>query len=630
MSVQKIKFGELVNALVSTVNQIDASDIPQGEKTRKYKAEARKFNNALFLDKRRYRGQGLKRRITLNTFNAYLSRARKKFDDRLHHHFHSDLERLIKRYPAYSDELSEWLQLPAAEVRQRRHNLLERLKSAMTVAEKASPVKFGTAAGNKKLESLAKQYPDWAGYLRDCITADYQAPQKSLYAVLEQGSRLLDDLGSLRVNHEILYHLTLSTAERTSIQNRWDTVLSEKKRNTITIDYPTYMQRLMDILTAPVQSFDLTTRAGMAPLAFALAAVSGRRQIEIMVQGEFEPINDHEMTFIGQAKKRTGDDAGRRIYCLCDPKIFIERLGILRNSSAAADLVDLVNNVPESETRSGNAMVNTRISVAFNPFVKDFFNDDRRVYKDSRAIYARIVYEQYFNTDPRWKDCDEDVFFSEILGHDDENTQLHYKQFKLRNFSTAWRPTFSTDNPRLVALQALDDDMPGLANGDAAVRLHSWVKELIENDPSAKITTYTIRKQYGGNPAFAKRYLDYVAPALGMEVGDDGRFKSAAEDEIQPVVIFETDDVTNTEEPDDDADDDVDDEDEIELEVDDEAEEKEDVSQEKPRFAAPISRGHNRWLIKFDFASGHYSWEGDAENVRDAMKRAWDANFSNS
>lgn len=629
MSVQKIKFGELVNALVSTVNQIDASDIPQGEKTRKYKAEAKKFNNALFLDKRRYRGQGLKRRITLNTFNAYLSRARKKFDDRLHHHFHSDLERLIKRYPAYSDELSEWLQLPAAEVRQRRHGLLERLKSAMTIAEKASPVKFGTAAGNKKLESLAQQYPDWAGYLRDCITANYQTPQKAMYAALEQGARLLDDLGSLRVNHEILYHLTLSTAERTSIQNRWDNVLSEKKRNTITLDYPTYMQRLMDILTAPVQSFDLNTRAGMAPLAFALAAVSGRRMIEIMVQGDFEPINHHEMTFIGQAKKRTGEDTGRRIYCLCDTKTFIERLNILRHSPAAADLVELVNYVPENETRSGNAMVNTRLSVAFNPFVKDFFNDDRRVYKDSRAIYARIVYEQYFNTDPRWKECDEDVFFSEILGHDDENTQLHYKQFKLRNFSTTWRPTFSSDNPRLVALQALDDDMPGLANGDAAVRLHTWVKELIANDPSAKITTYTIRKQYGGNPAFAKRYLDYVAPALGMEVGDDGRFKSAIEDEIQPVVIFELGDDTSPDEEPDNGDDDVDDDDEIELEVNDETEgsSEERTSPEKPRFAAPIRRGEKRWLIKFDFCGGHYSWEGDAENVRDAMKRAWAANI---
>ncbi|MFW5407209.1 protelomerase family protein [Pectobacterium brasiliense] len=622
MSVQKIKFGELVNALVSKVNEIDASDIPQGEKTRKYKAEAKKFNNALFLDKRRYRGQGLKRRITLNTFNAYLSRARKKFDDRLHHHFHSDLERLIKRYPAYSDELREWTQLPAAEVRQRLHRLLDRLKSAMTVAEKASPIRFGTAAGNKKLESLAKQYPDWAGYLRDCKTEDYQAPQKALYASLEQGSRLLDELGSLRVNHEILYHLTLSTAERTSIQNRWDNVLSEKKRNTITIDYPTYMQRLMDILTAPVQSFHFGTRAGMAPLAFALAAVSGRRMIEIMVQGEFDPVNKYEMNFIGQAKKRTGNDTGRRIYCLCDTSVFIERLKILRESSAAADLVGLVNNVPDDETRSGNAMVNTRLSVAFNPFVKDFFSDDRRVYKDSRAIYARIVYEQFFNSDPRWKDCDEDVFFSEILGHDDENTQLHYKQFKLRNFSTEWQPSFTSDNPRLEALQALDDDMPGLANGDAAVRLHDWVKGIIANDPSAKITTYTIRKQYGGNPAFAKRYLDYVAPALGMEVGDDGRFKPAIDEEIEPVVIFEIDDDNNFEES---SDDDVDDNDELEL--DDGDDDKDDTKQEKPRFAAPISRGENRWLIKFEFAGGHYSWEGDAENVRDAMKRAWDANI---
>lgn len=625
MSVQKIKFGELVNDLVNRVNQIDASDLPQGEKTRKYKAEARKFNNALFLDKRRYRGQGLKRRITLNTFNAYLSRARKKFDDRLHHHFYSDLERLIKKYPAYSNELSEWQKLPAAGVRQRRSELLDRLKSAMSVAEMASPVKFGTAAGNKKLESLAKRFPDWAVYLRDCMTIDYKEPQKALYAALEQGSRLLDDLGSLRVNHEILYHLTLSTAERTSIQNRWENVLSEKKRSTITLDYPTYMQRLMDILTAPVESFDLTTRAGMAPLAFALAAVSGRRMIEIMVQGEFEPVNKHEMIFIGQAKKRTGEDTGRQVYCLCETSMFIERLKLLRESPAAADLVDLVENVPENETRSGNAMVNTRLSVAFNPFVKDFFQDDRRVYKDSRAIYARIVYEKYFNNDSRWKDCDEDVFFSEILGHDDENTQLHYKQFKLKNFTNSWHPTFNSDNPRLVALQGLDDDMPSLANGDAAVRLHAWVKDLVGKDPAAKITTYTIRKQYGGNPAFAKRYLDYVAPALGMEVGDDGRFKSSVEEEIKPVVIF---DLENEETDDDDIEEDteIDDDDEIEL---DEIEDNKNTSElnEKPRFAAPISRGDNRWLIKFTFSGQHYSWEGDANNVRDAMERAWEANM---
>ncbi|MCS1809459.1 hypothetical protein MWK40_26225 [Escherichia coli] len=48
----------------------------------------------------------------------------------------------------------------------------------------------------------------------------------------------------------------------------------------------------------------------------------------------------------------------------------------------------------------------------------------------------------------------------EILGHDDENTQLHYKQFKLANFSKTWRPNTGNENTRLEALQLLDDEMP--------------------------------------------------------------------------------------------------------------------------------------------------------------------------
>ncbi|MDE9430148.1 hypothetical protein [Xenorhabdus bovienii] len=37
------------------------------------------------------------------------------------------------------------------------------------------------------------------------------------------------------------------------------------------VDYPTYMQALHNILNVPAHSFDLTTRIGMVPLAFALA-----------------------------------------------------------------------------------------------------------------------------------------------------------------------------------------------------------------------------------------------------------------------------------------------------------------------------------------------------------------------
>ncbi|KYI77889.1 hypothetical protein AIZ14_26040, partial [Salmonella enterica subsp. enterica serovar Typhimurium] len=76
-------------------------------------------------------------------------------------------------------------------------------------------------------------------------------------------------------------------AERTSIQQRWEDVQREKKRNEVDIDYPTYKQSIYDILNNPATLLSLNTRSGMAPLAFALAAVSGRRMIEIMFQGEF-------------------------------------------------------------------------------------------------------------------------------------------------------------------------------------------------------------------------------------------------------------------------------------------------------------------------------------------------------
>ncbi|WP_251280045.1 telomere resolvase, partial [Enterobacter hormaechei] len=116
---------------------------------------------------------------------------------------------------------------------------------------------------------------------------------------------MLEELHQLKVNHEVLYHLQLSPAERTSIQQRWADVLREKKRSVVVIDYPKYMQSIYNILNSPATLFSLNTRSGMAPLAFALAAVSGRRMIEIMFQGEFSVSGKYTVNFSGQAKKRS-------------------------------------------------------------------------------------------------------------------------------------------------------------------------------------------------------------------------------------------------------------------------------------------------------------------------------------
>ncbi|WP_343105295.1 protelomerase family protein [Klebsiella pneumoniae] len=639
--MRKVKIGELINSLVNEVEAIDASDRPQGDKTKKIKAAALKYKNALFNDKRKFRGEGLKKRISPNTFNAYMTRARKRFDDKLHHNFEKNIVRLSEKYPLYSEELSSWLSMPAASIRQNMSNLQTKLKSIMHLAEELSNIKIGARNSEAKLNKLANKYPEWKFAISDLNSEDWKDNRDHLYKLFQQGSSLLGELNNLKVNHEVLYHLQLSSAERTSIQQRWSDVLSNKKRNVVVIDYPRYMQAIYNIINSPISSFDLTTRRGMAPLSFALAALSGRRMIEIMLQGEFSVAGKYTVNFSGQAKKRSEDNnLSREIYTLCDAKLFVKLIYELRSCPAALDFEELLKGYGENDTRPGNGRVTAILSTAFNPWVKKFLSDDRRVYKDSRAIYARIAYEMFFRVDPRWKNVDEDVFFMEILGHDDENTQLHYKQFKLANFSRTWRPDVGEENTRLAALQKLDSMMPDFAKGDAGVRIHETVKQLVEQDPSIKITNSTLRP-FNFSTRLIPRYLEFAADALGQFVGENGQWQLKDE---APAIVLPDEEIL---EPIDDADlDDGDQEDETldddEIEVDesegeeleevDDAEEAEEAEQEekhpaKPNFKAPRDNGDGTYMVEFEFDGRHYAWSGAAGNRIEAMQSAWHAYF---
>ncbi len=158
--MRKVKIGELINSLVNEVEAIDASDRPQGEKTKKIKAAAIKYKNALFNDKRKFRGKSLEKRISANTFNAYMSRARKRFDDKLHHNFEKNVIKLSEKYPLYNEELSSWLSMPAASIRQNMSALQAKLKAMMPLAAVLSTLQIGSTNSAVKLANLANQYPE--------------------------------------------------------------------------------------------------------------------------------------------------------------------------------------------------------------------------------------------------------------------------------------------------------------------------------------------------------------------------------------------------------------------------------------------------------------------------------------
>lgn len=220
--------------------------------------------------------------------------------------------------------------------------LQAKLKLILPLSEDLSNIRIGDNKNHNKLLKLSNKYKEWQFAISDLTSDNWKDKRDYLYKLLQQGSALLEELNQLKVNHEILYHLQLSPAERASIQQRWADVLHNKKRNVVVIDYPKYMQAIYDIINSPATLNNLNTRSGMAPLAFALAALSGRRMIEIMYQGTFTVSGKYTVDFLGQAKKRTSDDITRKIYTLCEAKTFVYLINVLRSCPAASDFDEVV------------------------------------------------------------------------------------------------------------------------------------------------------------------------------------------------------------------------------------------------------------------------------------------------
>lgn len=590
---RKIDLNELIKNLINDVESVEQSNIPQGQKTAKYKALATKFKNALFNDKRKFKGKGLDNRISLKTYSNYLSRTRKLFDNKLHHSFKKEIKKLSNKYTEYSDLFESWQHAETSKIRIELSELQSKLKKGMILIEKYK--------SNSKNTALIKSFPEWKESIkRGTVIDDVQT-----------GENLLNDLNKIKVNHEIMYHLVMDANERAAIKIKSDNSLKNKKRSTVIIDYQQYMNEIHKIFSIPDDFFNDLQRKTIAPLAFALAAVSGRRMIEIILTGQFKRASKNSVIFTGQAKKRIESDTfEREIYTLVDSRLFIQKIKFLRSLPVFDDIEKIIqkNINDDNKIRNEKTIINSIFSYHLCSFTKTFFNDSRRVFKDTRAIYARIVYEKYFKTDQRWANVDEDVFFAEILGHDDDETQLHYKQFKLANFDPNYTPTMP-ENTRLIALQNIDNDMPGLAGRNAAVKIHDWVKSQIEANQDANITTYSIRKAVSVKPTIVARYLEHAAGALGLAKNDETGWLEK-QPEQSSIVIKDIPDSAEVA-------DEINESTPVET-----AHVEQHDDAEQPQFTAQ-QLIDNSWLVQYTYNGKAYVWTGPADNIGDAINTAW-------
>lgn len=540
MPVIKIDHKSIVESLLKSVSEIEASEDPQREKTIAFKAAATRYINALYKDARIFsRGAGIKRRISLDTAQRYISNARKKIENLniTHHLLPREMERLKARYPLHSDVIDSLNLKDPTQIRITHKHLTEQISAARDILPAINQIDFSKKGVKRQLSSLAKKHPIYQEFILNLDNEDPAKALANLQKVMRERDKLSSDLIGLKINHEILYHMVLPAEDAAILKNKRSGKLEDKKNSVVSIDYKSYISRISGILRDPENSLQGSKGETISALTFALCGATGRRPIEIISQGEFSVIDKNRMEFSGQAKKRFDEETNlkRWFYTLIDADTVLKAIEVLRGSERVSELLSSVQD--QADLRSENTVINNKTSSYLNAYAKKFFDDKERTIKDLRSIWVRSVYDIWFVTDDYWKSKDEDVFFSEMLGQSDPTVQMHYKAFKVINASL----DFVSDNLKVIdrveELEKIDEGVSALSRGDSAEQLHEKVKQAVKDDKYIKITQSLLTKApFNANRAMVKRYLGFAQKALGI-ILVNGRWAQADLAHTSEVVI---------------------------------------------------------------------------------------------
>ena len=453
----KVNLSELIKDMIREVKEIDSDNsLSRSEKTKKVTRVAAKFKSRLHDDKRKAE----RSKISLSTYRKYMTQARAAITEQNwpHHSLDQQIERLCKKHPNHAEGIQ-----------------------ALGSYENVTELRFA---------------------------------HRDLLKALKKDDAAYDDVKSMKLDHEIMRHLTMPAAQKAQLADDYIERLEDETNNTVDVDYFTIERGIRSLLTEKTKVVQGESFFSYGRLALGIALSLGRRAIEVLKSGRFEKIDNHKVKFSGQAKKRGGVDYDETydIYSVVDVDLVLVAIKELKRlpEIKALDEFDSLSEVKRNDA------INKRCAKTLNTTAKQFFKDEERVFKDSRAIWARIVFDRYFTTDKAWAKKTEDVFWREMLGHDDLETQKSYKKFKIDYSQQPEEVETNNDNTtRLGALTALDDHEL-IKNRAAVLKIHNWVKSQIERDNKAKISQSLITREVGSGRKVIQDYLALAGDALAV------------------------------------------------------------------------------------------------------------------
>ena len=459
-SRRKINKQQLIDELVEAVKKIDNDDsLQQFQRTKLYQRAAQKLRSRMYEDGRRSE----ENKLSLMSYRRYLSDVRKALRSLgwKHHSLPKVVDRLARKHPDFKKALHKLVSQDAEKMRRSHTELCQAAK------------------------------------------AQYKATRSSKFR------DAYDDFKTMYLDHDILRHLAMQPADKDDIADADKEALERKKTNTIATNYHWVIARINE----------LTNSSLFGHQALGLALACGRRSVEILYQGRFKPVGENTVEFSGQAKERGGADYKTKytIYTLIPAQDFCEKLKAFRKLEPVAALKQY-DELPETQR---NTEINRRTAKTLNTATKAVFGDDKAMFKWSRAIWARVVYTLHFEKDKQWQNTDEDIFWREMLGHDRDDTQQHYKYVKLSfepiDDNYADEPEYTNkhgENIRVKRLLRLAKDYR-VANRKALVKINEHLMQAINDEPTAKFTRSSVARALGSNRKAINEYFELIESSYG-------------------------------------------------------------------------------------------------------------------
>lgn len=450
----------LIDELINAVSKTDNDErLQQFERTKYYQRAAQKLRSRMYEDGRRSDDT----KLSLMSYRRYLSDVRKALRGLgwKHHSLPKVVDRLSRKYPEFKKELHKLISQDSEKMRRTHTELCQSVK------------------------------------------AQYKATREKKYR------DAYDEFKKMYLDHDVLRHLAMQPTDKDDIADADKAALEAKKTSTISINYNWIIARINE----------LTNSSQFGQQALGLALACGRRSVEILYQGRFKANGEYTVEFSGQAKERGGADHDSKftIYTLIPAKDFCQKLKAFRQLEPVAALKQY-DELPETQR---NTEINRRTAKTLNTATKQVFDDKKAMFKWSRAIWARIVYTLHFEKDEQWKNTDEDIFWREMLGHDRDDTQQHYKYVKLSfddiedDFSSELEyANKHGENIRVKRLMRMAKDYR-VANRKALVKINEYLMKAINDEPTASFTRSSVARALGSNRKAINEYFEMIEDSYG-------------------------------------------------------------------------------------------------------------------